>query len=90
MDERDGTHDAVATNQGGYNCAGEPQAAEQSEMLPLDKPDLADENALNRIVWHSVRGVDAAYPAEFAGAHGKGLRKLGLRLDTTARDDDDD
>jgi hypothetical protein len=66
------------------------ELAEQSEMLPLDKPDLADENALNRIVWHSVRGVDAAYPAEFAGAHGKGLRKLGLRLDTTARDDDDD
>src|SRR5262245_15982265 len=64
------------------------ELAEQSEKLPLEKPDLADENTLNRIVWHSVKGVDATYPAEFAGAHGRGLKKLGLRLDSNARDDD--
>ncbi len=64
-----------------------------SAALPLDKPDQADEDTLNRILWHSVKGIDAPYPAELAGAHGKGLAALGLRL---ARDngpveaDDDD
>jgi hypothetical protein len=67
--------------------------AEKSERLPLDLPDLADEDTLNRIVWHSVKGPDAPYPAEFAGAHGRGLAKLHLRLDAAAaavKDDDDD
>ena len=42
--------------------------------------DAADEDTLNRIIWHSVKGVDAPYPAEYAGAHEKGLAALGLRL----------
>jgi 4-amino-4-deoxy-L-arabinose transferase-like glycosyltransferase len=65
------------------------ELAEKSEKLPLAKPDQADEDALNRIVWHSVKG-DAPYPAAYAGAHGKGLKKLRLKLDTNAGDDDDD
>jgi hypothetical protein len=60
----------------------------QSLKLDFKQPDRADEDALNRIVWHSVKGVDAKYPARFAGAHGKGLKKLGLVL-TSERDDDD-
>lgn len=32
-----------------------------------------DEDLLNRILWHAVRGVDVPYPQEYAGAHGKGL-----------------
>ena len=52
----------------------------QSEALKLDIPDQADEDTLNRILWHSVKGVDTPYPAEFAGAHGKGLAPLHLRL----------
>lgn len=54
--------------------------AEASLRLPLAKPDCADEDLLNRILWHAVRGVDASYPAEFAGAHGKGLSARGLVL----------
>ena len=65
------------------------ELAEASESLPLDEPDRADENTLNRIVWHAVKGPDAPYPAAYAGAHGKGLKKLHLRFDAAARDDDD-
>jgi hypothetical protein len=52
--------------------------------------DRADADTLNRIIWHSVKGVDTPYPAEMAGAHGKGLKALGLRIDRTAAPDDDD
>jgi hypothetical protein len=58
-----------------------------SEELPLEEPDRADEDTLNRILWHSIKGVDARYPVELAGAHGKGLRKLRLKLGG-AQDDD--
>jgi YVTN family beta-propeller protein len=60
--------------------------AEQSIAQPLDEVDRADEDTLNRIIWHSVKGVDAPYPVQFAGAHGKGLKKLKLNL--TGNDDD--
>jgi hypothetical protein len=62
----------------------------QSEALDFDYPDRADENTLNRIVWHSVKGVQAPYPAEFAGAHGKGLGNLKLKPTKDDDDDDDD
>jgi hypothetical protein len=62
--------------------------ARQSEALDFEYPDRADENTLNRIVWHSVKGVQAPYPAEYAGAHGKGLDNL--KLKPTKDDDDDD
>ena len=55
---------------------------------PFDEVDQADEDTLNRIIWHSVKGVDAPYPVELAGAHGKGLRALRLKLG--GKDDDDD
>ena len=42
--------------------------------------DRADEDSLNRILWHAIRGPDVPYPAELAGAHGKGLAALGLSL----------
>lgn len=54
--------------------------AEASLLLPLEKPDCAEEDLLNRILWHAVKGLDAPYPAEFAGAHGKGLASRGLVL----------
>jgi hypothetical protein len=62
--------------------------AEQSLAQPLDQVDQADEDTLNRIIWHSVKGVDTPYPAMLAGAHGKGLKQLKLSL--TGRDDEDD
>jgi hypothetical protein len=49
--------------------------ANRSMKLNFSQPDLADEETLNEIVWHSVKGVDAKYPARFAGAHGKGFEK---------------
>jgi YVTN family beta-propeller protein len=64
--------------------------AAQSEELPLEQPDLADENTLNRIVWHAMKGPLAKYPADFAGAHGRGLGALHLKLDRGAVDADGD
>jgi YVTN family beta-propeller protein len=37
--------------------------AQVSIELPLDDVDEADEDTLNRIIWHSVRGRDDTYPA---------------------------
>ena len=37
--------------------------AEVSLALPLDDIDEADEDTLNRILWHAARGSDAGYPA---------------------------
>lgn len=52
----------------------------RSIRLPLEKPDQCDEDLLNRILWHAVRGVAVPYPEEYAGAHGKGLAVRGLIL----------
>jgi YVTN family beta-propeller protein len=41
--------------------------AKKSLELDLDEADKADEDTLNRILWHSVRGYEAPYPQEFAG-----------------------
>lgn len=57
------------------------QLAEKSLRLPFDRPDEADEDELNRIVWHATMGWDRPYPAALAGAHGRGLAALRLRLD---------
>ncbi|MDE0960106.1 MAG: bifunctional YncE family protein/alkaline phosphatase family protein, partial [Planctomycetota bacterium] len=44
-----------------------------SEAQPFEMFDMADEDTLNRILWHAQMGVDTPYPDAFAGAHGKGL-----------------
>lgn len=62
--------------------------AQASMEQDFEDVDRADEDTLNRILWHSVKGVDAPYPVQFAGAHGKGLRKLGLTLGGKLGDDD--
>jgi YVTN family beta-propeller protein len=54
--------------------------AEVSLALNFDQVDAAEENALNRIIWHSAKGSDAPYPAHFAGAHGTGLSRHGLSI----------
>jgi hypothetical protein len=51
--------------------------ARESAQIGFERPDQADEDALNRIIWHSVKGA-ARYPAEFAGSHGKGLKSRRL------------
>ena len=60
--------------------AAEQLWAARSAELPLGVPDAADEDLLNRILWHAAKGVDAPYPANLAGAHGTGLAALNLRL----------
>jgi DNA-binding beta-propeller fold protein YncE len=45
----------------------------------LSRPDRIDDEVFNRVIWRSVRG-DEPYPERFAGAHGKGLDRLGLQL----------
>jgi hypothetical protein len=52
-------------------------------------PDEANEDSLNRVLWFAAR-PDDPYPAELAGAHGKGLARLHLKLDAKAKADDDD
>jgi DNA-binding beta-propeller fold protein YncE len=42
--------------------------AKESIALDLDDADAADEDTLNRILWHSVRGYQTPYPAQFAGS----------------------
>jgi YVTN family beta-propeller protein len=41
--------------------------ARQSLALNLDDGDEADEDTLNRILWHATRGYDPPYPEPFAG-----------------------
>ncbi|MHB1460193.1 MAG: alkaline phosphatase family protein [Armatimonadota bacterium] len=65
------------------------QMAKQTLSMRWDLPDKIDDDTLNRIIWHSVKGVDAAYPTSYAGAHGKGLKALNLSFSGDAEDDDD-
>ena len=39
--------------------------AKKSLELDLDEADEADEDTLNRILWHAVRGDEAPYPERF-------------------------
>lgn len=41
--------------------------AEKSMQLDLSEADRADEDTLNRILWHAVRGYNTPYPERFAG-----------------------
>ena len=63
--------------------------APRTERLDFSGPDRIDKQAelFSRWVWATVRG-DEPFPAAYAGAHGKGLAALGLRLDPALRDDD--
>lgn len=65
------------------------EIAVASLSLDFQRVDAADEDTLNRIIWHSVRGEEP-YPAHYAGAHGSGLGPLGLALDISDKADDDD
>jgi hypothetical protein len=62
--------------------------ARLSERQNFDRVDAASEDDLNRILWHAAKG-DEPYPVAFVGAHGKGLKELGLTLDPTAEADED-
>ena len=62
--------------------------AERFDRLDFSAPDLIHEDTLNRAIWAQTRPGER-YPSEWAGAHGRGLKALGLVLDPTLDDDDD-
>ena len=68
---------------------GDDRLTAQFEALDFSGPDRIDDDTLNRAIWAQTRPGER-YPREFMGAHGKGLKALGLRLDPEAADDDDD
>ncbi|QDV22395.1 bifunctional YncE family protein/alkaline phosphatase family protein [Aureliella helgolandensis] len=52
--------------------------------VPIERTGMKteqDEDTLNRFVWHEMMGWETPYPAHLSGAHGTGLRKLGLEFD---------
>ena len=58
--------------------------------VPIERTGMKsekDEDNLNRFVWHEVRGWEVPYPVLWSGAHGKGLKKLGLIFDPDKKDD---
>jgi len=67
----------------------ELKLAQTSEEQDFSEPDLVNDDAMNRILWHSVKGVETPYPAAYAGAHGKGLKALHLKPFDGDDDDDD-
>lgn len=50
----------------------------------------ADDDLMNRYLWHEAKGMGTPYPAHLAGSHGRGLRKRGLKLAAGQKVDDDD
>jgi YVTN family beta-propeller protein len=66
----------------------ERELARASEAMDFSVPDRINEDKFNRILWHASMGADTPYPARFAGAHGRGLKVLGLK--PVASEDDDD
>jgi len=73
----------------------EQSAAEQRwrsilATVPIQRTGMKtekDEDNLNRFVWHDTRGWQTPYPEEWAGAHGRGLEKLGLKIDRNVEKD---
>ncbi|HWE96593.1 MAG TPA: bifunctional YncE family protein/alkaline phosphatase family protein [Tepidisphaeraceae bacterium] len=62
---------------------------EAAAKMDFSRPDLNDDDLFNRLLWSAARPSEK-YPAEWAGAHGKGLKKLKLKLQEEKGDDDDD
>ena len=66
----------------------EERLVERFDRLDFSAPDLIHEDTLNRAIWAQTRPGER-YPSDWAGAHGRGLKALGLELDPTLEDDDD-
>jgi hypothetical protein len=69
--------------------APERELADAVDQMDFTRPDRADSDKLNRLIWLASGRTDP-YPAEFCGAHGRGLAALHLKLDGTDSDGDDD
>ena len=84
LDEMNGAADAIRSKI-------ESTLAPLTEKIDFSAPDRIDRDAdlFSRWVWSTVRG-DEPFPAEYAGAHGKGLKALGLQLAGDGDGDDED
>lgn len=81
------------TNPDPKNAPGKMQSrlAPKTYHLDFSKPDCIDEDALvfSQWEWSTVRGEEP-FPVAYFGAHGKGLKALGLRLDPNVTEDEDE
>jgi YVTN family beta-propeller protein len=61
-----------------------------TQRMDFSRPDLIDKDALlfSRYVWSTLYG-DRPFPTAYFGAHGKGLKALGLKKDPAFKDEDD-
>jgi len=62
--------------------------AKQLRKMDFTKPDRINDDKFNRYIWFMVKG-DLPYPTEFVGSHGRGLKRLGLVLDSSREADND-
>ncbi|MCU7551604.1 hypothetical protein OCK74_20955 [Chitinophagaceae bacterium LB-8] len=61
-----------------------------TQRMDFSRPDLIDRDALlfSEYVWSTIHG-DKPFPKQYFGAHGKGLKALGLKIDPRFKEDDD-
>jgi YVTN family beta-propeller protein len=62
----------------------------QSAKQNWDKPDRVNDDIMNQASWMATKGPNIPYPNEYAGPHGRGLAKKGLKLDFSALVSGDD
>lgn len=58
--------------------------------IPRGHKTPADEDLLNRMIWHEAKGMQTPYPTKFAGPHGRGLKARGLTHGEVVKEDDDE
>ncbi|RAJ87263.1 YVTN family beta-propeller protein [Chitinophaga dinghuensis] len=61
-----------------------------TQKMDFSKPDLIDKDALifSEYIWSTIHG-DKPFPKAYFGAHQKGLKALGLKLDPKYKEDND-
>ena len=64
-----------------------PELHAEADAMNFTLPDRIDDDVMNRVLWHLAKGPGVPYPAEWAGAHGRGLKARGLVFGGV--DDDD-
>ncbi|MDP4195223.1 MAG: alkaline phosphatase family protein [Bacteroidota bacterium] len=68
----------------------ELKSSQTSNTMNFTEPDRINDDSMNRILWFDAKGYNTPYPEKFAGAHGKGLKRLKLKLDNKAIEKDED
>lgn len=61
----------------------------KNAQLDLSKPDSNSDDLMNRMLWNSVF-PERPYPAEWAGAHGRGLAARGLTFDPDSEEEEEE